>query len=439
MALSFERLQLGLWRRLLKLGGRAPRDVTIELMGNECCTIEWRVRRVGPLLRLLNSPPDSWQHVALMSFILTASSWYLAALSDLRLVLPDVDLKVEEAYPMVYSTESWHNGRGQCAQPLNLQRNELGLLSRTPLNRSTIKQSEIQIVRSQIRKITRRVRESLVHTAKLEIQQRLRDHANAHVYSKASLTAAMLDTFGPALSIVFAWIEIPCHLAAISSLFSGDFFLGRYAGNYFAKPILPSHARYKARLTNLGIEASRICLHCWQTERTLLLEDEAHIIFECGLYERQRRDFQVELSGNTQQYISIAPDATDRLKLLLRSWAPGDWQSLGKFLARARQVRRRARANFQRMAEQQERNCFEEHKRIWRREGRTVCRHGVFFNTTEAIDCPCLMPRQEADWRLAMLMPVLNEETKNIEVDTFEVHSFQRLGCLQVELRRRGW
>jgi hypothetical protein len=62
----FATLQRKFWRRLLKLGGRAPNDVTEVLMGVRCCTIEWRIRRVALLLRLLNAPPDSWQHVALV-------------------------------------------------------------------------------------------------------------------------------------------------------------------------------------------------------------------------------------------------------------------------------------------------------------------------------------------------------------------------------------
>ena len=57
---QFRTLQISLWRCILKIGGRSPQDVTTELMGVRCLTIECRVRRVGLLLKLLNSPADSW-------------------------------------------------------------------------------------------------------------------------------------------------------------------------------------------------------------------------------------------------------------------------------------------------------------------------------------------------------------------------------------------
>ena len=50
-------------RRLLNLGGRSPGEIAPHLAGIHSCIIEWRVRRVALLLRLLNSPPDSLQHL----------------------------------------------------------------------------------------------------------------------------------------------------------------------------------------------------------------------------------------------------------------------------------------------------------------------------------------------------------------------------------------
>jgi hypothetical protein len=91
------------------------------------------------------------------------------------------------------------------------------------------------------------------------------------------------------------------------------------------------------------------------------------------------------------------------------------------------------------MAERLERCSFESHKKAWKQEGRFVCRHGVFFDTSDTSSCPCLTPRREADWSLARLMPSIDEELKAITVDTFDAFTFQRLGCVQAELRRRGW
>ena len=76
-------------------------------------------------------------------------------------------------------------------------------------------------------------------------------------------------------------------------------------------------------------------------------------------------------------------------------------------------------------------------KRTWRVEGKHVCRHGVFFNSQPLPKCLCLLPRETADWDDAVLMPVLN--ARLIITDAFDAHTFERVGCLQAEVRRRGW
>ena len=43
------------WRKLLGMGGRAPKDFVEVCMGMDCFTAEWRVRRVSHLLFLANS------------------------------------------------------------------------------------------------------------------------------------------------------------------------------------------------------------------------------------------------------------------------------------------------------------------------------------------------------------------------------------------------
>ena len=73
------------------------------------------------------------------------------------------------------------------------------------------------------------------------------------------------------------------HTAAVVAFFGGEFFLGRYAGNYFAKPLLPSSRRHIAEATALGLDVSRICLHCWQDQRYICFEDEVHVVVDCPL------------------------------------------------------------------------------------------------------------------------------------------------------------
>ena len=68
-AAMFQKVQVSLWRRLLGIGARAPAHTTGYTMDISCCTIEWRVRRVGRLMRLLCAPLESWQHVALLFFL----------------------------------------------------------------------------------------------------------------------------------------------------------------------------------------------------------------------------------------------------------------------------------------------------------------------------------------------------------------------------------
>jgi hypothetical protein len=437
-ATRFKKLQATIWRRLLKIGGRAPHDVTCELIGTGCCTVEWRVRRVGLLLRLLNAPPDSWQHVALMHFVLSPNAWYYAAISDLQRVIPLIALPIGcgPAGPFIYSTVSMHNGELLSAQPLALQCDSSGRRSSRPMVEGACKE-EAGIIQAHIRNITRRLRAQLTHEESSDRSERLLHQMNNHSYGKSSLAACMVSGSGPRLSIALAFCVVPGHTAALAAFFGGDFFLGRYAGNYFAKPLLPSQTKHRTRLTALNIEASRVCLYCWQYLREMHLEDEAHVVLRCHQYDRQRRDLIMELSQDTLQAMDQTAANQAKLVTLLMSKLPEDWRALGKFLARARQIRRKTRTRLQRLSDRLERHSFDAYKTSWKKEGKFVCRHGVFFETTAP--CPCLGPSSEADWSHARLMPVIDDELKCLTIDTFDPFVFARLGVLQAELRRRAW
>ena len=79
-------------------------------------------------------------------------------------------------------------------------------------------------------------------------------------------------------------------------------------------------------------------------------------------------------------------------------------------------------------------------KTRWRKEGKYVCRRGVFLDAAApSRACPCTQEASAADWNHAVLMPALHDDLKCIVTDTFARETFQRLGVLQAEARRRGW
>ena len=235
------------------------------------------------------------------------------------------------------------------------------------------------------------------------------------------------------------WVGARLHRAAICALFGGEFFLGRYAGNYYAKELIPKQRRHLVELSSLGIEPSRVCLHCWHVFRKAHLEDETHVLFHCPAYATQRRGFLSEVSAECASKISTNDPDHTAINVVLSSQIAVDWQALGRFLSRVRQIRRRRRLELQRIAERYKTLHFDNIRRQWKREGRYVCRHGVFFTVPPVGECPCLSPQHEADWALAVLMPVLHDELKCIVADTFDPHQYQRLGVLQAEMRRRNW
>ena len=78
------------WRRLLRVGGRAPVDAVSVMLRIASCLIQWRSRRLAHFVRLLNSPPDSLQYAALLTFYHLRTQWFLEVIADARLVYPDI-------------------------------------------------------------------------------------------------------------------------------------------------------------------------------------------------------------------------------------------------------------------------------------------------------------------------------------------------------------
>ena len=200
-------------------------------------------------------------------------------------------------------------------------------------------------------------------------------------------------------------MESRSQTAAVTAFFSGDFFLGRYCGNYFARPLLPTSRKHKEEVVVLGIEANRLCLHCWHESRNFHLEDEAHVIAMCPLYSAQRGDLEKEITSELATLWCAATTAEAKLQALFSSRNAKDWRATGRFLARVRQIRRSMKVRMQKRCEIRARNNYTTLLRQWRREGKYVCPHGVFFDTLIPIECPCLRAPSNADWRRAILMP----------------------------------
>ena len=331
--------------------------------------------------------------------------------------------------PFLCSNAYWHDDIWRSAQPCGPQRN--GQHGGHGEARRNIKEF--------IKSTTKELRDVLVRAASTELATRIIERGTIEPHSKTTALASQLSSSGPSLAIALDWVGPTCHVTAVSALFSGDFFLGRYAGNYFAKQLLPTSPKHLEALDSENIEASRVCLYCWHNRRQPILECEAHIVAECPLYNAQRRDLTLEVSSQLASLWHAADSPGDKLKLVIGAPEPRDWQAFGRFLARVRQVRTRLRADMQKLCELRSRREFHAAKNKWRREGRHVCRHGVFFDSPPAACCPCLAPSSDADWIHAVLMPALDPALKCIATDTFKRHEYQRLGVLQAEARRRDY
>jgi hypothetical protein len=66
---SVWKIELCTWHRMLAVGRRAPVDSVPAMFGLDSVVLECRVRLVARLVPLVNSPPDSLQHAALLMLI----------------------------------------------------------------------------------------------------------------------------------------------------------------------------------------------------------------------------------------------------------------------------------------------------------------------------------------------------------------------------------
>ena len=121
--------------------------------------------------------------------------------------------------------------------------------------------------------------------------------------------------------------------------------------------------------------------------------------------------------------------------VLLHACAPS-LRAVARFLARAREIRRRQRAVLESYSHRLERSSFAARKAAWRFKGKYACRYGVLFSAAPHGGCKCMSATSTpADWELAKFMPSIDNELKAIITKPFMLDSFVRLGTLQSQLR----
>ena len=214
-------------------------------------------------------------------------------------------------------------------------------------------------VHYHIRRITTSLRTAFEQHHHTQLLDRLANRESINAYAKTALLYKKLQLPGSPLRVALDWVGPRAHRAAICALYGGELFLGRYAGNYYAKELIPSQRHQLVELSRLGIEPSRICLHCWHFFQKAHLEDETHALLRCPAYAAQRRDFLFEVSTECSAKISAQESDLTRINILVASQNALGWQSLGRFLARIRQIRRKMRIEFSRIAQTLAKLSFE--------------------------------------------------------------------------------
>jgi hypothetical protein len=435
-------------RQLLSLGGRAPIDCTTVLAGSQCCTITWRIRRVALLLRLLNSPPDSLQHLALATLVLLKSEWVSATMHDLQLVLPGINLRIGGSPygPIVSSSSRWSDaGEWLSAQPWTLPFNDFGIYGhrcRTPLKYRQ-RGSERKAVRFHIRRITQQLQIHIRRESNTQIFARVIARNSTDAFAKTLLLAARLQSPGPPLHICLGWIGPPLHRSAVAATFAGDIFLARYSGNFFAKRFIPQSSNHLRDAAQLNIDPTRVCISCWHFRRQLIVEGEGHVFMECPDYDNARQEFLNNIDPATNEHIKRPSSGDEKLLHVICSNVRNDWEQLGRFAARIRQSRRHLRRRFEGMGNRLEHAEHHIRSASWKASGGRVCRHGICFTAAQGTTCPCMqtssLVSDPAQWKYAKSMPKIAHELKAIIMVPFSGCDRRRIGQLQAEMKRRNY
>ena len=252
--------------------------------------------------------------------------------------------------------------------------------------------------------------------------------------SKLSLLAARLQSPGLPLHLTLDAVGLPIHRQALASFLCGDWFLARYAHNYFARILGPQVPRHLALVQDQGIDGSTVCLSCWHFRREIFFEDEYHVVCVCPEYAKGREELLRSLPLNTTL------DTSADLLALLGNRESAQLSATARFLARARQVRRRLKCVFERYSSSLETCSFSAKRAVWKMRRRPSCRHGVLFSRLPEGGCKCMQAvTTSEDWISARYMPSLNHELKAVVAVPFNKLHYQRLGTIQARARHFGW
>ena len=417
----------------MHLGGRSPNDATHILFGVVHSDIVWRKNRAALFLRLANAPAKSWQHLTFMAHQHLQTPWYTAASADLALVLPQVRCKptFANSEPFLSSSGRWSDeGEWVSYHAYALPYNLSGCRYRP--EHSWLNPRLSRAVKLHTKRICQLLQTMLTREMWSSTYNRVMDSATANGSSKVILLAARMQTPGPPLHLALDMLEIPHHKDAFTSLLCGDWFLGRYAHNYFAPQLLPRMPQHRNQLEAFDENCSTVCLACWHFRREVYLENEQHILATCPEYMRARQQLAAALNREVATH-------QDALEILVDS-DKEHFQATARYLAQARQIRRRNKAIFESYQQQLTSKSFAAKRIAWRLKGKHACRHGVLFTRAPPSGCKCMATSSEAaDWELACYMPALDHRLKCLVAVPFNLPTFARLGTLQSKCRQLGW
>ena len=164
------------------------------------------MNRDALLLRLLNSPADSLQHLALATLVLLKSEWVTATMNDVNIILPGIKLVIGTSQfgPIVSSTHRWSDAvEWLSAQPQALQFNSFGIYGRRCRAPTYHSQSdgESKIARRHIQRIAQQLRQALHRQSDTNLVQRLAHRDAQDTFAKTQVLYARICAPGPPLHL----------------------------------------------------------------------------------------------------------------------------------------------------------------------------------------------------------------------------------------------
>ena len=149
-------------------------------------------------------------------------------------------------------------------------------------------------VRSHISRILHKLRIELRREWWSEVYQQVQQTTASTPVSKYTMLATRLQHPGPPLHIALERIALPNHRSAMASWFCCDWFLAKYANNYFARNLTPQTQSQRERAADAGCTDTNVCLACWHLRRQAFQESEYHVFCICPEYKAARQEFTAD-------------------------------------------------------------------------------------------------------------------------------------------------